>query len=284
MALSGVYLAKKKNGTTYFRSSITFHNKHISLGSFQTEKLAHNAYLVANKLLNQEEDQSNPSNLSIHINAKTSFDIPHVEEYDHLQTCLSFDKWIMLRNLRDNQIYCNNPIYLKQNYFLYYVSQRLILKFDIDDLFYYMKHRIMQRGGHLFVSDYGMQVNILSRYGIRNFAVSGRDYRFVNGDSFDFRYRNIQIINRYYGVTKSVVRGRDVYTSKLHINGDYIIGRYSTENEAAIAYNKAAAYVKSKGLQKDFPENYIESIDEIAYAKIYNSIRISRKIRQFVTM
>jgi hypothetical protein len=269
MPLPGVFIAKKKDGTTYYRSSLTFHNKHISLGSFKTEKLANQAYLTANNLLNKKKKPH------------TLLDIPHVEQYQKLHTYLSFDKWIMLLNLRDNMIYCNNPIYLRQNYFLYYVSETLILKFDTDDLFYYMKHRIMQRGGHLFVSDYGMQVNILSRYGIKNFAVPGKDYRFVNGDTSDFRYGNILIINHYHGVFKTVVKGRDVYTAKLHIRGDYIIGRYATEYEAAIAYNKAAAYVKSKGLKKDFPENYIESIDDITYAKLYNSVRISKKIREY---
>jgi hypothetical protein len=144
-----------------------------------------------------------------------------------------------------------------------------------------MKHRIMKRGGHLFVSDYGMQINVLSRYGIKNFAVSGRDYRFVNGDPSDFRYRNIQIINRYHGVTKSITKGLDIYTAKIHIVGDFIIGRYATEVEAAIAYNKAATYIKAKGVEKDFPENYIDTIDDITYAKIYNSVRLSKKIRDY---
>ena len=35
----GVYTATKKDGTLYYRSSITFQNKHISLGSFSSEKL-----------------------------------------------------------------------------------------------------------------------------------------------------------------------------------------------------------------------------------------------------
>ena len=55
----------------------------------------------------------------------------------------------------------------------------------------------MRRGGHLFVADYGMQVNIASRYGIKNFAVENRDYRFVNGNDHDFRYANIEILNTY---------------------------------------------------------------------------------------
>ncbi len=269
MPLPGVFLAKKKDGTTYYRSSITYRNKHISLGSFDTETNAHQAYLTASCILSKKKEP------------RSLLDFPHSDEYQKLGTCLPFDKWIMLLNLRDNAIYSHNPIYLKQNYFLYYVSESYVLKFDTDDLFYYMKHRIMQRGGHLFVSDYGMQVNVLSRYGIKNFAVCGRDYRFVNGDASDFRYRNIQIINRYHGVIKSTIKGRDVYTAKIHINGNYIIGRYTTEVEAAIAYNKAANYIKNKGITKDYPENYIDTIDDITYAKIYNSIRLSKKIRNY---
>ena len=39
----GVYIAKKKDGTIYYRSSFTYKSKHISLGSFATEKEAHKA-------------------------------------------------------------------------------------------------------------------------------------------------------------------------------------------------------------------------------------------------
>ena len=49
--LSGVYQAKKKDDTIYFRSSITYSGKHISLGSFDTEEMAHEAYLYACRLL-----------------------------------------------------------------------------------------------------------------------------------------------------------------------------------------------------------------------------------------
>ena len=270
MALPGVFIAQKLNGDTYYRSSITYDNKHISLGSYPTEIIAHKVYQFANRLLNQTKKQ------------KFCFDEPHYEDYLKLKTVLPFDKWIMLVNLKVNGIYCHNPIYLKHHYFLYYINTSLTLKFDTDDLFYYMKHRIMQRGGYLFVADYGMQVNILSRYGIKNFAVVDRDYRFVNGDRSDFRYANIQIINRYHGVQKEIKNGRDFYVAKIHVNGDYIIGRYASEEEAAVAYNKTANLLKQKGFNRIFPENYIDTIDDITYAKIYNSVRISRKIREFI--
>ena len=156
-----------------------------------------------------------------------------------------------------------------------------MLTFDTDDLFYYSQHTIQQRGGHLFVSDYGMQVNILSRYGIKNFAVAGKDFRFVNADTSDFRYANLQIINPYHGVSRMKEGAAIYYLAKIHIRGDYIIGRYKTAVEAAIAYNKAADLLKQKGITKNFPQNYIEDLNASDYANIYSSLTVSDKILQY---
>ena len=51
MSLPGVYETTLKDGTPSFRASITYRKKHISLGSFLTEKKAHEAYLLAFSLL-----------------------------------------------------------------------------------------------------------------------------------------------------------------------------------------------------------------------------------------
>jgi len=232
--------------------------KHISLGSYKTENDAHKAYMLAHEVL------YNPGKWSIDTYPK--------------HCPLPFDKWVSLINARDNGIYFKNPIYLKNRYFLYYVDKDLILKFDIDDLFYYARHKILKRGGRLFTSELGMQTNLLNRYGIKNYAVPGRDYRFINGDNTDLRYSNIEIINRYHGVSRCFKKNIMYYQAKININGYYIIGRYSTEEEAAIAYNKAVNILKDKGLNKNFPQNYIDGMDEITYASIYQRIRISKKI------
>jgi hypothetical protein len=128
------------------------------------------------------------------------------------------------------------------------------------------------------VSDYGMQVNIMSRYGIKNYAVLGKDYVFSNGDDHDYSYHNIEIINRFHGVAKVLRKGQPKYLAKIHIKGDYLIGCYSTETDAAIAYNKAANLLKSSGLIKNFPQNFIDGINEITYASIYQRLRISKKL------
>ena len=64
-------------------------------------------------------------------------------------------------------MYIPTPIYLRKNYFSYYLSIHRELKFDIDDLFYYSSHRILTRQGHLYVNHYGMQLTLLGRYGIK---------------------------------------------------------------------------------------------------------------------
>lgn len=258
--LPGVYQAKKKDNSIYYRASITFRKKHISLGSYDTMMKAHAAYLEAASLI--DDNRFSLSDYSTH-------------------RILALEKWVSLINFRDNGIYFATPIYVKNRFFEYYLSTDLILKFDIEDLFYYSTRKIMKRGGHFFVADYGMQVNILNRYGIKNYGVPGRDYVFANGDSSDFRYENIKIINTYHGVSRIQKKGRNLYRVKIHIRGNYTVGTYETENEAAIAYNKAVDCLKKAGITKNFPQNYIEGISPSVYADIYTKITISPKVQHY---
>ena len=54
-ALPGIYTANKKDGSTYYRASITYLKKHISLGSFATEELASRTYREARLILDHAE-------------------------------------------------------------------------------------------------------------------------------------------------------------------------------------------------------------------------------------
>ena len=254
----GVFLATKKDGSTYYRSSITYRKKHISLGSFDTPQKAHAAYLEARSLLCSES-------------------APSLDSYCK-ENVLSFEKWVVLINFRDNHVYFSTPIYVRPHFFYYYYSQEHILKFDVDDLFYYASHKIMKRGGHYFVADFGMQVNILNRYGIKNYAVCGRDYFFRNQDSTDFRRENLVILNQYHGVVAVTSNQETRYLAKIHIKGNYNIGAYQTPEEAAIAYNKAIDIVKRNGCTKNFVPNYLEQITAGAYADIYTRLPVSDKI------
>lgn len=258
---SGVYKTTKKNGEAYYRGNITFQGKHISIGSFATEDECNCAYNEAWQLL---KDSS----------------ITLLNYQNHTQH-LSFDKCITLINFRDNHIYIKNPIYLQKGYFFYYFDPSCVLKFDNDDLFYYSSHKIQNRGGHMFVSDYGMQYNILGRYGIKPYAVKGKDYVFANSDETDLRYSNVIVINKYHGVFKEEKKGKSVYTAKIHLNGDFIVGRYKNEAIAAIAYNKAVDLCRARGMTKSFPTNFITEYTPREYADIYTEIKISSHLYKF---
>lgn len=260
----GVFRAVKKDGTVYYRASLTYHGKHISLGSYPEASDAHLAYTEGIRLTGdsavtlQSYEQSSP---------------------------LPFEKWVCLINFRDNGIYLGNPIYMGQQLFYYYLSPHHVLKFDLEDLFYYSSHKIMRRGNHYFVADYGMQITLTSRYGIQSYAVPGTDYCFRNGDPTDFRRENLEIHNIYHGVRKTVAKnGQYIYTVRIHIRGNYLVGRYATETEAAIAYNKAIDILRSKGVTNNFSQNYVEGIAPSRYAEIYSALTIAPGILNYPTI
>ena len=253
---NGVYPAKKKDGTKYFRAAVTYKQKHISLGSFRTEKAAGAAYALAGRILKGNEEYlpedyervvqgsdgrgrkvSGKAGAGQTGEGQTGAEQNRVKQTGYT---LGFDKWIMLINLKKTGIYSNNPIYLYGKYFIYFLDRNTELKFDADEMFFYGKHRIQKRGGHLFYSDYGMQCSLLARYGVKSFSVKNRDYYFKNGDETDFRYGNLVVVNRFRGVYAKEAGGRKIYEVKIHFVGTLKVGTYDNETEAAIAYNKAA--------------------------------------------
>lgn len=127
-----------------------------------------------------------------------------------------------------------------------------------------------------------MQVSLLSRYGIKSYAVRDRDYTFANGDSTDFRYSNIVILSRYSGVTAVNQNGTIRYRSAIHINGNYKIGTYSTEAKAAVAYNKAVDLAREYGIVKNFTQNYVLEYSAREYADVYTRIKISGKYLEYL--
>ena len=128
------------------------------------------------------------------------------------------------------------------------------------------------------MADYVSQISIRERYGIKSYAVEGRDYRFANEDPSDFRYENIIILNRYRGVRQFAEKGFVKYKAVIHIRSNYVVGKYNTEAEAAIAYNKAADILIKNGIKKNFQLNYVEDLSASQYADIYMNTNISPKI------
>ena len=119
-------------------------------------------------------------------------------------------------------------------------------------------------------------VELTKKYG------ADEDYQFVNGDPSDYRHANILVINRFHGVARYMVKGITKYRATIHINGNYIVGTYSSEEKAAIAYNKAADLAKAAGIQKNFPENYIDTLSPKEYAEIYTKIKLSERYLSYL--
>lgn len=253
----GVTKATKKDGTKYFRASITIKAKHVSLGSFPTEKMAGRAYKEACAIIRDGKYQLSDFNKKF---------------------ALDFSKFVILMNYRNCGIYFKTPIYLHSNFFYYYLSPNRFLIFDREDLFFYANHKIQVRGGYYFICNYGSQYSILSRYGIKNYAKKGIDYIFVNQNDYDFRYENIKIINEYMGVSEIKTDNEIFYEAVIHVNGNRIIGRYPDKITAAIAYNKAVDKLAAKGFSKQYVKNYITEYTAEEYQKAYKKVPISKKV------
>lgn len=253
----GVYIASKKDGSVYYRASITYRNKHISLGSYADEQLAHTAYLCANRLIENSDIG--------------------ITDYSASEA-LTFEKWVVLCNFRDNNLYFSTPIYVRNQFFYYYFDLEHFFLFSMEDLFFYASHKISKRGGHYFVADYGMQINMMSRYGIKSYAVEGRDYLFRNGNPYDFRYENIEILNQYHGVIPLTTDVGMKWKAQIHINGYVQIGIYDSPIEAAIAYNKAIDALKKIGIDKNYPINALDDLSPKVYADLYHNLIISKAI------
>lgn len=260
---TGVYTATKKDGTIYYRSSITYKSKHISLGSATTYEKANAKYELATSILRHRK-----------------YDIT---DYNHKLHCLDFEKWVILMNFRDNGMYIKTPIYLYKKYFKYYVTQNTVLTFDADDLFFYSHHKIFRKGNYLFVNDFGMQMNILTRYGIKNYASKGKDYVFIDGNSFNFRYDNIDILNPYTGVERILRNNQYVYKAKIHVNGYITIGYFHSIHKAAIAYNKAVDFMKRYVVPgKNYTSNYVDAISKDEIELYYTSIKLPANLIKLV--
>lgn len=257
MSLKGVQPAYTKNKKLYYKASITYKNKHISLGSYNTEAEAHQAYLEAYDIVFN-------NNYTI-VDFSENIKIP-------------FEKWVILHNFRDNNYYIRTPIYLYKSYFCYYLDEKTEFKFSTEDLFFYAIHKIHFRNGYYYINDHGQQINILSRYNIKNYAVQGKDYFFKNGDIHDFRILNLVVINRYNGVSQIIKNNKILYVSKIYNKSNLLVGIYNTEIEAAIAYNKAIDLLSHHGIDKQDNKNYIYNLSSNQYKEIYRVTKISNNI------
>ena len=99
---TGVYQTSKKDGSLYYRASLTYHAKHISLGSSSDAAIAHAIYREAMDIL------SSPAITP--------------ENYTSRIRHLSFEKAISLLNFRDHGIYIKTPIDQQNACIIFFMS------------------------------------------------------------------------------------------------------------------------------------------------------------------
>ena len=72
------------------------------------------------------------------------------------------------------------------------------------------------------------------------------------------------------------------HESRIHINGEFIIGRFSTDAEAAVAYNKAVDAAVDAGVEKNFIQNYVLEYTPKEYAEVYTNITLPEKYLDYL--
>jgi hypothetical protein len=250
MHLKYIYPVNKKSGIEY-QLYYRYKNRRLYLGTYKTFELASLAFLQAKDLTS--------SNLLIDSIAELT---------------LPFNKAVSLINFRDNGVLFKNPIYVCGDYFKYYYSRDIVFLFDNKHLFFFSTNKIAIRGNYIYTQDGITQKNILHRFGIPSHSVAGKDYIFKNNNPYDFRKSNLHIINRYLGVTYTTKNGNPVYVAKIFLNKSIVVGHYTSEVEAAIAYNKAADLLE-KHTQADYLRNEIPYLTKAEYNALYESISLS---------
>ncbi|ONI41596.1 hypothetical protein AN640_07890 [Candidatus Epulonipiscium fishelsonii] len=193
-------------------------------------------------------------------------------------TLLSFNKVVILINLRDNGTYFKNPIYLYEDYFGYYISSDIELLFDLIHLFFFATYKIYKRGNLFYTQHTFTQSSILNRLGIVPSSRINIDYKFKNNNPFDFRSDNLEVLKRYYGVSAIEKGEKTLYQARISKPNTIIIGIFESEIKAAIAYNKAVDYLKSVGMQYKLNSNVIFYITKKEYDIIYDEIELPYKL------
>ncbi len=254
--MSSIYPVTIKNETKY-RVYFLYKNQKINLGTYFSLATAKSALNEAKCI------------------TKAAAGVPVFDN-----TTLDFKKVVCLCNLRDHHTYIKNPIYLFPTYFSYYLSKDIILLFDSKDLFYFSTYKIYRRNNYLYTQDSISQQNLLSRFGIQNHSVLGKDYYFKNQNPYDFRRENLVIINSYKGVSAKKQGDDTFYVTSIYTTNNIVVGHYKTEIEAAIAYNKAIDLLKKQGYDKQYISNDLAYLTRAEYQQIYDQLTISSRLNE----
>lgn len=254
--MSYIYPESDSRGTRY-KVYFLYQSKKIYLGLFPTFAAAESCLKEALDVTENNQDV-----------------------YHYTYTYLDYKKFISLCNFRDHNVYIKNPIYINAGCFKYFLSEKMILMFDMKDLLFFSANKIYKRGNYIYTQDSITQQSILSRFGIPAHSILGIDYQFKNKNCCDFRRENLEIINHYKGVSYEKKNGRWVYAATIFINQNIVIGHYETQTEAAAAYNKAVDLLEKTDLAKDYIKNEFPFLTLAEYRQLYDKLTVSPCITQ----
>lgn len=199
---------------------------------------------------------------------------------DYTPDCpITFEKFVACINFRDNHMYFKTSIYVQSDHFKYYISPDLYLIFDLKDLLYFSNKRIHKRGDYLYTYIGDQQENILKRFGFNRSMTYLKDYDFLNNNRYDFRRKNIHIINHYYGVSLETKYNKTTYVTRIVLNKkNLVVGHYSSDMLAAIAYNKAVDLVTASSNEYHYSKNTFPFLTRQEYDSLYESLPISKRL------
>ncbi|MGL4738283.1 MAG: hypothetical protein ACRCW2_12610 [Cellulosilyticaceae bacterium] len=198
---------------------------------------------------------------------------------DFIPGIIDFKKWISLINLRDHGVWINQPIYLYETFFKYFLEEKIVLTFDLKDLFFFSTSKISKRGNYLFTTNRHSQSSILTRFGLPPKSTYGKDYEFANGDRYDFRRTNLIIHTHYQGVSCKRSTNKCLYTTRIYHHKPIVVGHYESEVTAAIAYNKAIDTLMTMGVSREYTPNTIPYLTHSEYQAIYEGIRLTPRLK-----
>ncbi|MGL4345591.1 MAG: hypothetical protein ACRCTE_10360 [Cellulosilyticaceae bacterium] len=244
-----------KNNFTQYTVYYLYKSKKIYIGIYNSEIEAQEAYNYTNRVFRE--------GISI-------------ETYSPGR--IAFQKFITLVNFRDHGMFINHPIYVCSGYFKYFFSEEVYLILDLKDLFYFSTYKIYRRGHYLYTSSSHSQQSILTRFGITPKSTYGKDYMFVNGNRYDLRRENIIVLNHYHGVSCKIKDDKPLYTTRIYHEKNIVVGHYTSEIQAAIAYNKAAHILLERGVCRTYPLNTIPYLTQSEYDSLYVSLSLSPRL------